>query len=94
MKAGFFVIFKLHSQLMSCAVGRASNEWEPGRPECGSRGPNFPLEKPESTMKNAVSFVAFVLILGTWMPKGSSQDYRSFQLIYHSDTRGYYNPCG
>jgi hypothetical protein len=25
---------------------------------------------------------------------GAGQEGRAFQLVYHSDTRGYYRPCG
>jgi hypothetical protein len=37
---------------------------------------------------------ALVLGLASATRDVAKQSPRSFQLIYHSDTRGYYRPCG
>jgi len=38
-----------------------------------------------------VALVA-VAVIHDWAR--SQQGYKSIQLVYHSDTRGYYRPCG
>lgn len=37
---------------------------------------------------------AVLLGLFTAGPKAAGEETHSFQLVYHSDTRGYYSPCG
>jgi hypothetical protein len=46
--------------------------------------------------KRTTVIVAGALLLGlvSATRNAAEQTPRSFQLIYHSDTRGYYRPCG
>jgi hypothetical protein len=44
-------------------------------------------------MRIAFALVLAALFAGCIPPKTGS-GYRSFQLVYNSDTRGYYQPCG
>jgi hypothetical protein len=44
---------------------------------------------------NAISLTLAALLGGFLMPaKTTAPAPASFQLVYHSDTRGFYNPCG
>jgi hypothetical protein len=49
-------------------------------------------------MKTTVIAVSLCLLTAAVVvlngPARSQQGYKSFQLVYHSDTRGYYLPCG
>ena len=53
-------------------------------------------------MKKAITVIGIALFCTAVFafPRGGvngqagTQDFKSFQLVYHSDTRGYYRPCG
>ena len=53
-------------------------------------------------MKKAIALVGtavflaavFVFPRGTVNGQTGTQNFKSIQLVYHSDTRGYYRPCG
>jgi hypothetical protein len=49
-------------------------------------------------MRKALVAAAAVVILPVIASLAGQSDegrgYKSFQLVYHSDTRGYYRPCG
>jgi hypothetical protein len=48
-------------------------------------------------MKNTTfTIVAGIVLAGLLSPgrNVAQQDYCTLQLVYHSDTRGYYRPCG
>jgi hypothetical protein len=40
------------------------------------------------------ALVALVAVAAVHVWADSQQGYKSIQLVYHSDTRGYYRPCG
>ncbi|MCK5618272.1 MAG: hypothetical protein KAJ17_02675 [Candidatus Krumholzibacteria bacterium] len=40
------------------------------------------------------ALVALVAVAAIHDLAKSQQGYKSIQLVYHSDTRGYYRPCG
>jgi len=40
------------------------------------------------------ALVALVAVAAIHDRAESQQRYKSIQLVYHSDTRGYYRPCG
>lgn len=46
--------------------------------------------------KTSILIAALAALLGLAAAERNSagQDYRSLQLVYHSDTRGYIRPCG
>jgi hypothetical protein len=51
----------------------------------------------EQIMKKSTTIVAAICALVGLMAAESNvaqQEYRSFQLVYHSDNRGYIRPCG
>jgi hypothetical protein len=45
----------------------------------------------KNPMAAALTALIAAAVLGT---AHGQQGYKSFQLVYHSDTRGYYRPCG
>jgi hypothetical protein len=55
------------------------------------------IEKGPSRMKKAplaVTALAASLLTALAVQSSAPEGYKSFQLVYHSDTRGYYRPCG
>jgi hypothetical protein len=53
------------------------------------------MKKAITLIGIAVFFAAvFTLPQGTVNGQAGTQNFKSFQLVYHSDTRGYYRPCG
>ena len=42
----------------------------------------------------AASILALFFAAAPAGQTGEGQGFKSFQLVYHSDTRGYYRPCG
>ena len=49
------------------------------------------MKKGINLVGAAVLFAAFLAFPGG---TAGTQEFKSFQLVYHSDTRGYYRPCG
>jgi hypothetical protein len=45
-------------------------------------------------MKITVMVSLLVIMIGGCLQPQKTARYESFQLVYHSDTRGFYNPCG
>lgn len=43
---------------------------------------------------NALSPAAIAAVFLAGAGAHGQSGYKSFQLVYHSDTRGYYRPCG
>ncbi len=46
--------------------------------------------------KTTIAIVAGVVLAGLFSADRNvaQQNYQTLQLVYHSDTRGYYRPCG
>jgi len=54
-------------------------------------------EKGPSRMTRLFAAASILVLLSAATPVGQTGDgqgFKSFQLVYHSDTRGYYRPCG
>jgi hypothetical protein len=54
-------------------------------------------EKGPSRMIRLLAAASILVLFSAATPVGQTgggQSFKSFQLLYHSDTRGYYRPCG
>jgi len=45
-------------------------------------------------MNKTLGMAAFLALCWAASPLAGAEDARPFQLVYQSDTRGYYRPCG
>ena len=53
------------------------------------------FSKPWSAaMRVTVLISLLVITIGGCLQPQKTPRYETFQLVYHSDTRGFYNPCG